>query len=243
MNRRVSSRWNRSLKGSGGEQVRVNHSCDQGRVIVSFGVEEFKLKTLRKSRDGDRAICKLVCAVKHWRGLECSMNGKDHRIAPGAEKRSPLIAALALVGWVLLTFCAPAFGIFGMPGEWYAGLNKPSWNPPSWVFGPVWSALYTLMAVAAWLVWSRGGWKTQGRALTLYLGQLVLNAAWTPLFFGLHRPDLALIDITALFVMIVATMVAFFKVHRVAGLLLLPYLLWVGFASVLNFTLWWMNRL
>lgn len=129
-----------------------------------------------------------------------------------------------------------------MPDEWYAGLQKPTWNPPSWVFGPVWTALYTMMAVAAWLVWRCGGWRAQRRALGFYLVQLTLNAAWTPLFFGFHRPGLALIDIVLMFVAIVATMMAFFRVSRMAAVLLGPYLLWVGFASVLNFSLWWMNR-
>lgn len=157
-------------------------------------------------------------------------------------KRSRWFAGVILPVWLLVTFCAPALGVFGMPGEWYAGLEKPTWNPPSWVFGPVWSVLYTLMAVAAWLVWCRGGWQAQRRPLGLYLIQLALNAAWTPLFFGLQSPGIALIDIILLFIAIAATMRAFFRVRTVAGLLLVPYLMWVGFASVLNFTLWWMNR-
>jgi tryptophan-rich sensory protein len=152
------------------------------------------------------------------------------------------IIAAALLVWLLVTFCAPALGVFGMPGEWYAGLAKPSWNPPSWVFGPVWSVLYTLMAVAAWLVWCRGGWQAQHRPLTLYLIQLALNAVWTPLFFGFQRPGIALVDIMLLFIAIAATLRAFLRVRPVAGWLLVPYLIWVGFATVLNFTLWWMNR-
>jgi tryptophan-rich sensory protein len=84
----------------------------------------------------------------------------------------------ALVGWVLLCFAAAAFGGLFMPGEWYASLKEPSWNPPGWVFGPVWTALYTMMAVAAWLVWKRGGWSAQRQPLTLFLMQLALNAAW-----------------------------------------------------------------
>ena len=158
------------------------------------------------------------------------------------RERAPWFSGVVLLAWLLVTFCAPALAVFGMPGEWYAGLAKPSWNPPSWVFGPVWSVLYTLMAVAAWLVWCRGGWRAQGRPLGLYLVQLVLNAAWSPLFFGFHRPGLALIDIILMFIAIAATMLAFFRVRTVAGLLLVPYLIWVGFASILNFTLWWMNR-
>ena len=128
-----------------------------------------------------------------------------------------------------------------MPGEWYARLNKPAWNPPSWIFGPVWSALYTTMAVAAWLVWKRGGFAAQRPALTLFLGQLALNAAWTPLFFGLHRPDLAFADIVLLWLAIALTLRSFSKVHRGAAWLLVPYIAWVSFATVLNGTLWRMN--
>ena len=100
-------------------------------------------------------------------------------------------AALALAGWLLLCFAAAAFGGLFMPGEWYAALKKPSWNPPGWIFGPVWMSLYAMMAVAAWLVWRQGGWGKQLKPLLLFLAQLALNAAWTPLFFGLQRPIVA----------------------------------------------------
>lgn len=147
----------------------------------------------------------------------------------------------ALIGWVLLCFAAPALGAFSTPDAWYASLRKPSWNPPGWVFGPVWTLLYIMMAIAAWLVWRRGGWKTQRAPLTLFLVQLALNAAWTPLFFGLHRPDLALVDIVLLWFAILATILAFWQAHRGAAWMLMPYLAWVSFAAVLNFTLWRMN--
>ena len=147
----------------------------------------------------------------------------------------------ALIGWLALTFCASATGVFVKTGGWYAELAKPTWNPPSWVFGPVWTALYIMMAVAAWLVWRRGGWKTQRGPLTLYLLQWALNALWTPLFFGLQRPGLAFAEILALTLAIVATLVAFWRVKRVAGILLVPYALWVTFAAALNFAIWRMN--
>lgn len=157
---------------------------------------------------------------------------------------SPALAALALLGWLALTFCAPALGAAaGMPGDWYSTLDKPSWNPPSWLFGPVWTTLYTMMAVAAWLVSLRGGWRTQSRPLALYLIQLALNAAWTPLFFRLRNPGLAMLDILLLLAAIAATAAAFARVRRTAAALLVPYLLWVAFATVLNATLWWMNRI
>ena len=149
---------------------------------------------------------------------------------------------IALLGWVFLTFLAPAVGATSLPDAWYASLNKPSWNPPGWVFGPVWTALYLLMATAAWLVWRRGGFKNHGSALGLYGIQLLFNAAWSPLFFTLHRPLAAFADIALLWIAIVATLRAFVKIHAPAAFLLLPYLLWVTFAAALNWTLFQLNR-
>ena len=148
---------------------------------------------------------------------------------------------LGLIGWLLLCFAAASLGALFMPGAWYAGLKKPPWNPPAWIFGPVWSALYTMMAVAAWLVWQRGGVAAQRRPLGLFLAQLVLNAAWTPLFFGLHRPGVAFAEIFLLWLAIAASLVAFRPVSRVAAWLLVPYLAWVSFAAMLNGTLWRLN--
>ena len=153
--------------------------------------------------------------------------------------RSKII--LGLCGWLLLCFAAAAFGAFFSPGEWYAALDKPSWNPPSWVFGPVWTLLYLMMAVAAWLVWKRGGFAAHRGPLTLFLGQLALNAAWSPLFFGLQRPGPAFIVIILLWLAILATLLAFRPIHRPAAWLLVPYLAWVTFAAVLNGVLWQMN--
>jgi len=148
---------------------------------------------------------------------------------------------LALAGWLLVCFAAATMGGMFMPGEWYASLKKPSWNPPGWVFGPVWTALYTMMAVAAWLVWRHGGWAAQRRPLELFLAQLALNAAWTPLFFGLHWPGVAFFEIVLLWLAIAATSAAFRPVSRAAMGLLMPYLAWVSFAAALNFTLWRLN--
>ena len=148
---------------------------------------------------------------------------------------------LALVGWLAQTFVAASTGVCVSTGGWYAGLLKPAWNPPGWLFGPVWTILYTLMAVAAWLIWKSGGWQVQKRPLGLYLVQWALNALWTPLFFGLQRPGLAFAEILALDIAVLATLVAFWHVRRVAGLLLVPYALWVAFATVLNFTIWRLN--
>ncbi|MDD3178827.1 MAG: tryptophan-rich sensory protein [Opitutaceae bacterium] len=147
-----------------------------------------------------------------------------------------------LAGWLALCFAAPTLSFWARPDAWYALLQKPSWNPPGWVFGPVWTALYILMGVAAWLVWRRGGFRVHRRPLGLFLIQLALNALWTPLFFGLHSPALAFVDIVALWLAIVATLAAFRSIHRGAALLLTPYLAWVSFAAILNFTIWQLNR-
>lgn len=154
---------------------------------------------------------------------------------------SPGKTILGLCGWVLLCFAAASPGALWPPGEWYAALQKPSWNPPGWIFGPVWSALYTLMAVAAWLVWRRGGFAAQGRPLGAFLAQLALNALWTPLFFGLHQPGVAFAEILLLGLAIAWTIGLFWRVQRAAAWLLAPYLAWVGFAAVLNGTLWRLN--
>jgi tryptophan-rich sensory protein len=148
------------------------------------------------------------------------------------------MSALVLFGWLLLCFGAAAIGGFFPPGAWYASLDKPSWNPPSWIFGPVWTLLYILMAVAAWLVWRERGWTG---VLLLFLLQLALNAAWSPLFFGLKRPLWGLVDIVALWLAIGATVIGFARVRPLAALLLAPYWAWVTFAAVLNFELWRRN--
>ena len=161
------------------------------------------------------------------------MNSDSHK--------EPAKRYLPLVGWLALTFCASATGVFVKTGGWYAELAKPTWNPPGWVFGPVWTVLYIMMAVAAWLVWKQGGWKAQRGPLTLYLVQWVLNTLWTPLFFGLQRPGLAFAEILVLIVALYATLVTFWRVRPAAGLLLVPYTLWTTFAAILNFTIWRMN--
>jgi tryptophan-rich sensory protein len=145
---------------------------------------------------------------------------------------------MALVGWIVLTFGAALTGFFIQPAGYYAELAKPAWSPPGWIFGPVWTMLYLAMAVAAWLVWRCGGWREQRGALGLYLVQLALNALWTPLFFGLRSPGLALVCIVLLLAAIILTCRSFFRVRRPAGWLLVPYLLWVGFATALNFSIW-----
>lgn len=143
-----------------------------------------------------------------------------------------------------LCFAVAALGsAMTMPsiGTWYAGLNKPSWNPPNWVFGPVWSALYLCMAVAAWMVWRERGFSAATIPLALFAIQLILNCLWSGLFFALHKPWLAFAEIVVLWCAILATMVSFASVSSLASLLLAPYLIWVTFAAVLNFTIAKMN--
>ncbi len=126
---------------------------------------------------------------------------------------------------------------------WYRRIEKPAWTPPAWLFGPVWTLLYSLMGIAAWLVWRTGWDRPQVRsAERLFVGQLTLNALWTPIFFGRRAFGLALADIIVLWNLILATVVQFYRIRPLAGLLLVPYLLWVSYASTLNAGIWWLNR-
>lgn len=164
-----------------------------------------------------------------------SAAGRDH---------GPREGALALLGWVLLLVGMGAgSGMLFGPDAWFAALEKPAWNPPSWLFGPVWTTLYVMMALALWLV-RREPEADDGRrkrAQVLFAVQFALNMAWTPMFFGLHSPGLALATICLLWMTLLATVLAFFKVRGVAGALLVPYLLWVSFATALNGAIWQLN--
>ncbi|MDX2472165.1 MAG: TspO/MBR family protein [Candidatus Krumholzibacteria bacterium] len=128
-----------------------------------------------------------------------------------------------------------------MPGEWHASLVKPSWNPPNTVFAPVWSTLYILMGIAAWLVWRKVGFSGGRTVLGLFIAQLVLNSLWSYLFFGLHEPGIAFVEIVILWLVILVVTIGFWRISVPAGTLLLPYLCWVGFASLLNLQLWRLN--
>ena len=154
--------------------------------------------------------------------------------------------AAAAAVFVLVCLLAGGIGsIFTAPEipTWYAALNKPDFSPPNWVFAPVWTTLYILMGIAAYLVYEKGA-KKKGEvdaALAVFEVQLALNMAWSFLFFGLHSPLYGLICIAALWIVIALTMVKFYGISRPAGLLLAPYLLWVSFASVLNLFVWMLN--
>jgi uncharacterized protein YbjT (DUF2867 family)/tryptophan-rich sensory protein len=125
--------------------------------------------------------------------------------------------------------------------DWYQTLRKPTWTPPDWVFGPVWTMLYLMMALAAWLVWRRTGWSTGRNALGLFAVQLALNAVWSPLFFSLHSPGIAFVDIILLWAAIAATLWSFGRESALAASLLVPYLMWVSYATALNCAIWRMN--
>lgn len=153
----------------------------------------------------------------------------------GFGKRDAAALAIFLGGSLLASLLGASSG---GSDSWYAALNKPPWTPPGWLFGPVWTLLYVAMAAAAFLVWrTRGGFGGARRELGLYAVQLALNAAWSPLFFGAHRPGLALFDIGLLWLVLAALVPLFFRVRRAAGLLLVPYLAWVTFASALNLSI------
>ena len=150
---------------------------------------------------------------------------------------------LGLAGWLAASFAAGGLGglASARAADFYGRLVQPSWAPPAWLFGPVWTLLFIAMAVAAWRVWRRHGFAGAGAALTLHAAQLVANALWTWLFFAWQQGGLAFAEIGLLWVMIAATLVLFWRRDRLAGLLLLPYLAWVSFAAALNLSLWRLN--
>lgn len=143
---------------------------------------------------------------------------------------------LGLAAWIVVAFLPSLTAVFVDTGPWYDALNRPFWTPPSWVFGPVWTLLYLLMGIAAWRVWATHGFSDPRAriALVLFLTHLIFNAAWTWLFFGLHRLTVAAIEIVILWSMIAVLVILFSKRDRIAGLLLLPYLLWVTYAVTLS---------
>lgn len=148
-----------------------------------------------------------------------------------------------LIGWLVASLAAGAVGALATrrARELYAGLVKPAWAPPGWLFGPVWTGLYLLMAVAAWLVWRRAGWGGAPGGLSLFIAQLVCNALWSWCFFAWRRGALAFANVVLLLALIVATIVAFARVDLLAAVLLAPYLAWVSFASALTLAIWRAN--
>jgi tryptophan-rich sensory protein len=148
-----------------------------------------------------------------------------------------------LIVWLVVSFAASAIGAVASlhAGEFYTQLARPDWAPPPAIFGPVWTVLYGLMGIAAWNVWRVGGFGANRLALGLFMVQLSLNALWTWLFFSWRLGLWAFVDILLLLALILATLVAFWRVRLLAGVLLIPYLLWVVFAAALNYSIWQLN--
>jgi tryptophan-rich sensory protein len=155
-----------------------------------------------------------------------------------------------LTRWIglilLIAICLAAGGLGAIATTpeiegWYRTLAKPGWNPPAAIFGPVWTTLYIMMAIAAWFVWKPAGLQGAALPLSLFAVQLLLNVAWSWIFFGMHAPGWAFVEIVVLWIAILATTIAFFRASQIAGWLMIPYLAWVSFASMLNFVIWRLN--
>lgn len=165
-----------------------------------------------------------------------------HLSNPTGRNRSRSRSIFGLAAWVLLCLAAGFTGaLVSGPDAWYQRLNKPDWTPPAWVFGPVWTTLYILMGVAAWLAWSKEH-AAKRSALALFLVQLALNAGWSWIFFGAHAIGWALVELLLLWAVLVATLFAFWRTSRLAAILLSPYLAWTTFAAALNGSIWALNR-
>lgn len=156
---------------------------------------------------------------------------------------SPWQQLAGLILWLVLVYAAAAVGAFASvtASAFYAQLSRPAWAPPAWLFGPVWSVLYALMGIAAWLVWRAKGFAGARRPLLLFLAQLAANALWSWLFFAWRHGALAFIEVVFLWCLIATTALMFWRIQRFAAALLLPYLAWVTFASALTFSLWQLN--
>ena len=150
--------------------------------------------------------------------------------------------ALGLAGFVIACMAVASSGAVFKPGDWYEGLAKPWWRPPNWLFPIAWTLLYACIAVSGWLVWRAAGFAGASTALAVYGIQLLFNAAWSGLFFGMRRIDLAFAELVLLWLSIVATVALFAPISLLAAELLLPYLVWVTFAGALNLSIWQMNR-
>lgn len=158
--------------------------------------------------------------------------------------RNRKLGALAL--FIVVSFLAAGLGSAATTKgvtTWYPTIVKPTWNPPNWVFAPVWTTLYLLMSIAGWRAWRAATVPADAaKTLWLYGAQLVLNAVWSVLFFYLHRPDLALAEIIVFLALLIAIFVRFARTDRAAAILWSPYVAWVSFATFLNFTIWSLNR-
>jgi benzodiazapine receptor len=159
------------------------------------------------------------------------------------ERRSRWVQAIGLVAWLAASFTAATVGAVASAnaGAFYQSLTRPAWAPPGWLFGPVWSVLYLLMGVSAWLVWRARGWRGARGALSLFLVQLGVNALWSWLFFAWRLGAASFAGVIVLWLLVAWTLASFWRVRRFAGALLIPYLLWVGFATALTYAIWRLN--
>ena len=158
-------------------------------------------------------------------------------------KYSVRMQTVGLIVWLLISFAAAAVGgiASASAGDFYAQLNRPPWSPPGWLFGPVWSVLYALQGVSAWLVWREPRAAGRRAALAAFLAQLAVNALWSWLFFAWRQGGIAFGEVVLLFAMVAVTAALFWRIRPLAGALLLPYLLWVGFATALTYSIWQRN--
>lgn len=149
-----------------------------------------------------------------------------------------------LIGFILLSIIVSGAGGYVTAGSiptWYADLNKPSFNPPNWIFGPVWTVLYLFIAIAGWRIWRSAPVSLFKFPMLVFFGQLILNFLWSYVFFGLENPAQALIVILSLLASIIACVVWFLRIDKLAGYLFIPYAVWVSFATLLNFAIWQLN--
>ena len=186
-------------------------------------------------------------AVDHAAGVTALQKTRKDFFGRVSTMKGQLQSAAGFV--VFLVMCLGAqltASLLTLPAirsGWHAGLEKPFFNPPDWLFGPVWTVLYFTMAVAAWMVWKKGSGSSMLKpALMIFFSQLVFNVLWSALFFGMRRPGLAFMEIVVLWLLILVTALVFARISRWAALLLVPYLVWVLYAAVLNGSIWWLNR-
>lgn len=144
--------------------------------------------------------------------------------------------------WIIISFIPAIIGGYFKPGSWYLEIAKPDWTPPGWVFGPVWFLLYFCMGISASIIWKSKNNKPIKLAMTIFIVQLILNALWSWVFFGLNNLLFSVVEIILLLSMIVLTIFLFYRINKKAGLILIPYLLWVSFATILNLNIWLLNR-
>jgi len=148
---------------------------------------------------------------------------------------------MGLAFWIVLTFSVAAFASQFEPGVWYTTIAKPDWTPPGWLFGPVWGMLYLAMSISAWLIWRQRSQSAVSIPLGFYMMQLAVNGLWSWIFFGRQWIGLAFIDLITLVILVAMTLAVFLRIRKAAGLMLIPYLIWISFAAALNFQIWRMN--